>query len=631
MTIAPTGVAAVISAFEPDEALVATVDSVRDQAGQVIIVDDGSPSLSTDPDGAVAQILEKCAAAGATVLRSGDNRGIAHALNRGIELALQEGAEAVLTLDQDTDLPTDYVSRMLDHLALTRSLDIDLVMLSPSLINDDVAPFWFAHKGVTLAFEPIQSGMMFPRALLERVGLFDEGLFIDCVETEFYLRARALGAHAVIVPGTRITHRLGRAAQWTPPRPLRWILRGRAAGAIEFTEDAPFRHYYIARNRLTLYRRYARSEALWTAASISKDVFLRGRAMAIGTDRLSRIYLTGSGLRASLRDEVGRIPPTVLRRAQRLRHDGDSQATPPRERHSNRSRQLPELVSVVIPVFNARNVIDLQLDALADQTYQRPFEVIVADNGSTDGLRDHLSDHPLRDRLRLKWVDAGATKGSAHARNAGVAASDGDFVAFCDGDDRVDPAWLTELTRVATSYDAVGGAVETSTLNSVRAQSWRGMLPPEQPYEFPGFLRVSPTCNLGVWRDTFDRAGGFDTAYDRGGEDSDFTIRVQLTGGALGHAPRALVAYRLRDTLAGIWDQSVMCGEGDARLYSDYRHYGMPRRPWYATLDVIAYLLLRNPLLPTRLTRVPLGRWLFHAGNLLGRAKGSIRHRSLYI
>ena len=46
-----------------------------------------------------------------------------------------------------------------------------------------------------------------------------------------------------------------------------------------------------------------------------------------------------------------------------------------------------------------------------------------------------------------------------------------------------------------------------------------------------------------------------------GAEDADLAIRIQLAGGVLGHAPKALVAYRLRDTLRGIWSQSVMCGK----------------------------------------------------------------------
>ncbi|GAA3971644.1 glycosyltransferase [Gordonia caeni] len=620
-----TSVVAVVTAFEPGPELIGVVESAVAQVDSLIVVDDGSPSLRSDPSGAVRRTLDACADLGATLHETPDNRGIAHALNVGVTEALDRGADAVLTLDQDTRLEPDYVARTSDHLALAASLGLTDVMASPSLINDDVAPFWFAERGLTLAYEPIQSGLVITRSLLEKIGLFEEELFIDCVETEFYLRARAHGGHALIVPGTRISHRLGSRARWRPPRLLRPLLRGYGAG-VEFSEDAPFRHYYIARNRLDLYRRYGRREPLWCAVSIAKDTISRGRAMLIGSHRLRRVYLTAAGTRAALRGERGRIPARTLRRARLAGGEPVSSARP-----LETDRGLPDLVSVVIPVHNGVATIDDQLEALAAQDYSRPFEVVVADNNSTDGLREHLEGHRLADRLDLRWVDASGPAGASYGRNAGAAAAAGDFLAFCDGDDRVYSSWLTELTAVARRCSAVGGAVETSSLNTPRTQSWRQMLPPEMPYEFPGFLPVSPTCNLGVWKNRFDAVGGFDVAYDRGAEDADFTIRIQLAGGVLGHAPRALIAYRLRDTLRGIWDQSVMCGEGDARLYAEYRAYGMPPRPWYATADVIAYLLLRNPLLPTVITRVPTGRWLFQAGNLLGRIKGSARHHAWYV
>ncbi|HEY9315768.1 glycosyltransferase family 2 protein [Williamsia sp.] len=623
-----TSVVAVVAAFESGIDLIDCVNGIVGQVDSVWVVDDGSPSLRTSPAGDVRSILDRCEALGAKIVELPDNYGIARALNTGVRRALDAGADVVLTLDQDTVVADDYIDRILDHLDLADSVGLTSVMLSPFAINDDVAPFWFAHKGLTLAFEPIQSGLAITRTVFDAIGLFDESLFIDCVETEFYLRARAHGCHALIVPGAVITHRLGQPAVWQPPRPVRWILRGRGAGAgIEFSEDAPFRHYYIARNRWTLYRRYARSEPLWCVVSLLKDNFLRGRSMAIGSKRATRMYLTAAGLRAAIRGETGRIPERTLQRAS----GGRASVTPRRERRVRVDHERPELVSVVIPVHNVVGLIDEQLEALAAQTYPHPFEVLIADNGSTDGMREHIERHPLNDVLTLRWVDASSRRGSSHARNEGVALAKGDFLAFCDGDDRVGPDWLQELTSAARYFDAVGGAVETATFNSPLVRSWRDMLPPDVPYEFPGFMQVSPTCNLGVWTEMFTRVGGFDVDYNRGAEDSDFTIRVQLAGGVMGHSPTALVAYRLRDTLSGIWSQSVMCGEGDAQLYSDYRHYGMPPRAWYGTVDVLLYLLFRNPLLPTWLTKVPTGRWLFHAGNLVGRIRGSIRHRSFYV
>jgi GT2 family glycosyltransferase len=621
--------AAVIASFEPGPELVTSVRAVIDQVESVYVVDDGSPSLGDPFDGRVRELLDSCASLGAHVIETPANRGIGHALNSGVREALSTEVDAIITLDQDSVIAADYVASATAHLDLAASLGIDDALASPATINGEVAPFWFAHRGLTLAFEPLQSGLVITRSVFDAVGLFSEELFIDCVDTEFYLRARAHGAHALIVPGTDIGHRLGRRAQWTPPRLLQKVMGGRPVGAaIEFSEDAPFRHYYIARNRLSLYRRYGGAEKLWMTVSVLKDSFVRGRAMLIGSERLSRTYFTLAGVRAALRGEAGRIPPRTVERGERLR---PRRARTAPERRVGALRGTPELVSVIVPVRNGVDVIDLQLEALAAQTYQGSFEVIVADNGSTDGLREHIERHPLRDRLTLTWVDASARGGGSFARNIGARTAAGDFYAFCDGDDRVYPQWLDEMIAAARTHDAVGGAVETHTLNSVDAQSWRHMLPPETPYEFPGFLPVSPTCNLGVWADMFAKVGGFDVEYDRGAEDSDFAIRVQLAGGVLGHSPEAMVAYRLRDTLQGIWSQSVMCGEGDAQLFSDYRWYGMPRRPWYGTVDVVLYLLLRNPLLPTAITRVPTGRWLFHAGNLLGRVKGSIRHRAYYV
>jgi rhamnosyltransferase len=304
-------VVAVVTAFNPGESLIATCAAADKQVEQVVVVDDGSPRDVSD-------MLGECRSRGWTVIESADNGGIARALNLGVTHALSRGADAVLTLDQDTIIDDDYVQRALAHLDLAESLDLPDVMLSTSTINDLVAPFWFAHKGLTLAFEPIQSGLLITRSLFEKVGLFEEDLFIDCVETEFYLRARAHGGHALVIPGAGIEHLMGQPRRWVAPRPLRWVLRG-SLGSFEFREDAAFRHYYIMRNRWTVYRRYARSEPLWCAVSVFKDSLARAGVFMFGSRRLARMYLTASGFRASVRGETGKIPDRVMRRARLMR------------------------------------------------------------------------------------------------------------------------------------------------------------------------------------------------------------------------------------------------------------------------------------------------------------------------
>lgn len=300
-------IVAVVTAFEPGASLVGTCAAALPQVDGVIVVDDGS---SSD----VTEVLQQCREMGCTVIRTGENRGIAHALNSGVTRALADGADAVLTLDQDTTLADDYAARCTGHLVLARSLGLEDLMLSTATLNGLVAPFWFAHEGLTLAFEPIQSGMVITRSLFERIGLFEEGLFIDCVETEFYLRARAHGAHALIVPGAAMEHAMGKPLVWAPRWPMTLLLR-KTGGRFEFRGDAAFRHYYIMRNRWVVYRRYARREPLWCLVSVLKDSLARGGLFVMGDHRLARMYLTWAGLRAGMRGETGKIPDRILRRA----------------------------------------------------------------------------------------------------------------------------------------------------------------------------------------------------------------------------------------------------------------------------------------------------------------------------
>jgi glycosyltransferase involved in cell wall biosynthesis len=85
-------------------------------------------------------------------------------------------------------------------------------------------------------------------------------------------------------------------------------------------------------------------------------------------------------------------------------------------------------VSVVIPAYNAMDHIGEQLNALSSQDYDGAFEVVVADNGSTDGLAHFITNHPSTDTLSLRLVDASAGRGGGYARNDVVAAYNGDFI-----------------------------------------------------------------------------------------------------------------------------------------------------------------------------------------------------------
>src|ERR1700756_5684791 len=97
-------------------------------------------------------------------------------------------------------------------------------------------------------------------------------------------------------------------------------------------------------------------------------------------------------------------------------------------------------LSVIIPCYNVGDNIAAQLEALAGQQWSEPWEVIVADNGSTDNSLQVVRECARR-LPELRIIDASGKAGAAHARNVGARAATGDYLAFCDADDEVAPGW----------------------------------------------------------------------------------------------------------------------------------------------------------------------------------------------
>ncbi len=151
---------------------------------------------------------------------------------------------------------------------------------------------------------------------------------------------------------------------------------------------------------------------------------------------------------------------------------------------------------MVIPSCNCRGTLIEQIRAVCAQDTWVQFEVLVADNGSSDGtveaVRAHIASQGLGQASHVEIVDASATRGSAHARNVGAVAASHEWLAFCDADDVVAPGWLDALLHVADPNGIVGGTLRVSRLNppaTIRARSSR---PADSLNTAAGFLRSSP-------------------------------------------------------------------------------------------------------------------------------------------
>ncbi len=106
------------------------------------------------------------------------------------------------------------------------------------------------------------------------------------------------------------------------------------------------------------------------------------------------------------------------------------------------------MVSVVIPVRNGMPWLEEQLHAVAGEKLAAEWEIVVADNGSEDGTRACVQRWSEK-APRIRLVEAAHPVGPGAARNAGVRASNGSLLVFCDADDVVQPDWLDHIVAAS--------------------------------------------------------------------------------------------------------------------------------------------------------------------------------------
>lgn len=226
--------------------------------------------------------------------------------------------------------------------------------------------------------------------------------------------------------------------------------------------------------------------------------------------------------------------------------------------------------SVVIPAYNAAGVIGQQLEALAAQERAPEFEVIVADNGSTDDLVRAVD--AWRSALgQLRIVDASRAQGVSVARNVGIEHATSDVILICDADDAVSPSWVRAMVDGLRDSPLVSGPVST-TLLSGRSAAW---VPIESRttslFETWGGRTYGIGCNLGLRKAVWQAVGGFDETYPSGAEEIDFAWKADALGHRFAYVEEALVNYRIRTDLRGVLRQQFNSGRGTSKLYATFR------------------------------------------------------------
>lgn len=284
-------------------------------------------------------------------------------------------------------------------------------------------------------------------------------------------------------------------------------------------------------------------------------------------------------------------------------------------------------LSIVVPCFNAAETIAIQLEALTNQQWDKLWEIVVSDNGSTDETLTIVEQY--RERFpHLRIVDSSSRRGGGHARNAGALAARGEAIAFCDDDDEVAPGWVAAMGEALSRHDCVAGRLDFQKLN----QPWviKSHTCPQQnglqEYKEPPYLGHAAGCNLGVKRWLHEAVSGFDETLFRL-QDTDYCWRIQLTGTKIHYVPDAVVQYRFRQTLAGLYQQARLWGEYNVLLYKKYRELGMPHPSKKKMAKAWLHLLLKCPKI--FLGKERRANWIWKFGWRVGRLSGSIKHQVL--
>ena len=206
-------------------------------------------------------------------------------------------------------------------------------------------------------------------------------------------------------------------------------------------------------------------------------------------------------------------------------------------------------VSVIIPTYQRRELVKRAVASVLAQSY-RDFELIVIDDGSTDGTDEALA--PLGDSIRYQWQP---NRGVSAARNAGVRLARGSIVAFLDSDNRWLPEHLGVLMRVFAEHPHAVLAVSAWRPRPDGAVTVRLMEP------FPWLLIrncVGPLSGAALRRAAFLAVGGFDERLHLA-EDYDLWLRLAARGGRFARVSR-------RTRLKGVTEGSLMQG----RSQDDY-------------------------------------------------------------
>ena len=290
-------ICAIITTCRPDEGLADRVERLRSQVGLAVIVDDGGREENVELlRGWFIHLVD-------VVLHHNTmNVGIAKSLNEGISIANRKGFRWVLTLDDDTIAEPDLVENLTKMWRLAAGQDKRAIAIMGMAYTETNMGKRQSYPARSHILEEkrgiITSGSLMSLDAYDVIGAFRDEFFIDSVDYDYCLRARAKGFRVIGVCQVGMSHALGNSRRFRI-----------GPFTLETTNHDPIRRYYAYRNSTVLLREHFMRDPLYALAVLIFQLKTLALVLLLEQDKGKKLRWIFRGWADAWRKRLGkRIP-----------------------------------------------------------------------------------------------------------------------------------------------------------------------------------------------------------------------------------------------------------------------------------------------------------------------------------